>query len=276
MSAVEALLRRERAVVGAGLALLALLAWVYVWQGAGMDMSALDMTRLALFPHLAAGPAAMADMANMENMQIESPAFAWPLVVAMWWVMMIAMMTPSAAPLVLLYGRVLRRAGDAGAASAYAPSAFLVAGYLAVWLAFSVAAAALQHALQPALVSETMFSSTSAVLSATLLLAAGAYQLSPLKGACLRQCRSPVGFLTRRWRPGWRGAFAMGVEHGAWCVGCCALLMALLFVGGVMNLAWIALLAILVAVEKLAPAGPVVGKAAGVALIGWGVATLLV
>src|SRR5690606_40272082 len=121
-----------------------------------------------------------------------------------------------------------------------------------------------------------MMWSQSALLSAGVLVGAGVYQLSPLKHACLRHCRSPVGFLTRHWRPGRLGAMGLGARHGLWCVGCCALLMVLLFVGGVMNLAWIALIALLVLVEKLARSGPTVGRAAGVVLIGWGIATLAV
>jgi predicted metal-binding membrane protein len=224
----------------------------------------------------------------------------------MWWVMMIAMMTPSAAPLVLLYGRVLSHHGlresgrgtafsvasaadatrapaaataglTARGASSYAPSAVLVIGYLLAWLAFSLVAATLQLSLQRAgLVSVSLLSSRSAVLSAAVLLAAGVYQLSPLKHACLRHCRGPVEFLTRHWRPGIRGALSMGARHGAWCVGCCWMLMALLFVGGVMNLAWVALLAVLVLAEKVAPAGPAVGRAVGAVLIVWGIATLVV
>lgn len=267
MSAVERLLRRERRVVAAGLAALTVLAWVYLWRGAGTDMAALDMTTVALFPHLQAEP-----MSGMQAMP-----FAWTNAVAMWWVMMIAMMTPSAAPFILLYGRVLRHA-KAGAPRdrAYAPSIFLAAGYLAVWLGFSVVAAALQSALEPAgLISPMMLWSKSAALSATVLAAAGLYQLSPLKGACLRRCRGPVEFLTRRWRPGRFGAFVMGVEHGAWCVGCCWMLMALLFVGGLMNIAWIAVLTFLVLVEKLTPAGPVVSRISGIVLLGWSAATIV-
>jgi predicted metal-binding membrane protein len=214
----------------------------------------------------------------MYTMDMQPSHFAWTIVVAMWWVMMVAMMLPSAAPLVLLYGRVLRHArADAPPGAVYAPSAFLAAGYLAVWLAFSIVAAALQYVLAPAgLISATTWWSGSAALSAVVLAAAGLYQLSPLKRTCLTHCRGPVEFLTRHWRPGRLGAFAMGVRHGAWCVGCCWMLMTLLFVGGIMNLAWIALLALLVLVEKLAPAGPLVGRIAGVLLLVWAVATMVV
>lgn len=260
---VERILRRERAIIAAGLAAITFLAWFYIWRGAGMGMSALAMTSLSLFPHLQGGMPGEMDS-------------TWPIIVSMWWVMMIAMMTPSAAPLVLLYGRVLRHHAPAGE-SAYVPSLFVVAGYLAVWLVFSVGAAALQEALQPAgLISAMMLWSKSAWLSAAVLAAAGAYQLSPFKQACLTHCRGPVQFLTRHWRPGRGGAFVMGVSHGAYCVGCCWMLMALLFVGGVMNLVWIAVLTLVVLIEKLSPVGETLGKLAGVLLIVWAVATLLV
>jgi predicted metal-binding membrane protein len=267
---MEALLRRERAVVAGGLALLTLLAWSYIWLGAGTGMSAMDMTRLALFPHLHAEP--------MPIMSMETSYFAWTIAVVMWWVMMVAMMLPSAAPLLLLYGRVLRQTrADARPGATDAPTAFLAAGYLAVWLAFSIAAATLQSLLEPVgLLSTTTWWSNSATLSAVTLAAAGLYQLSPLKHACLVQCRGPIAFLVRYWRPGGLGAFVMGVRHGALCVGCCWMLMALLFVGGVMNLAWIALLALLVMVEKVAPAGPLIGKISGVVLLLWAAATALV
>ena len=267
---MEALLGRERTVVAGGLALLTLLAWSYIWLGAGMGMSALDMTRVALFPHRHAGA--------MPIMGMDAPRFSWALAVVMWWVMMVAMMLPSAAPLVLLYGRALRQK-QAGArpGAAYAPSTFLAAGYLTVWLGVSIVAATLQSLLQPVgLLSATTWWSSSATLSAVILAAAGLYQLSPLKHRCLVQCRGPIAFLMQHWRPGRLGAFVMGVRHGTSCVGCCWMLMALLFVGGVMNLVWIALLAILVLVEKIAPAGPLVGRVSGIILLVWAAATALV
>jgi predicted metal-binding membrane protein len=260
---IEAVLRRERAVIAAGLGAVVALAWFYLWQGAGMGMSAIDMTTLSLFPHLQPD-----DMGEMDS--------TWPVVVSMWWVMMIAMMTPSAAPLVLLYGFVLRRHAAAGQ-NAYLPSLLLLAGYLVVWLAFAVVAATLQKLLQPAgLLSEMMLWSKSAALSAAVLAAAGLYQLSDFKHICLTQCRSPVRFLTEHWRPGRFGSFVLGARHGAYCVGCCWMLMALLFVGGVMNLIWIAVLTLLVLVEKLTPAGEIIGKVSGGLLIVWAAATLLV
>ncbi|HEX2492425.1 MAG TPA: DUF2182 domain-containing protein [Steroidobacter sp.] len=265
MSAIERLLKRERAYVGVALALLVFLAWTYIWRGAGMGMSALQMTSLTLFPHARAEP-----MAGMPP-----PALTWISVIAMWWVMMIAMMTPSVAPLVLLYGRVLRHAAKMPLAQAFAPPMFLAAGYLSVWLAFSIVAAALQYALRRLdLISGMTLWSKSATLSACVLIAAGVYQLSPLKSVCVKHCRGPVEFLTRRWRAGRVGAFVMGAEHGVWCLGCCWVLMLLLFVVGVMNLVWIALLGLFVLAEKAAPRGLIVSRAGGAVLIAWGLATL--
>lgn len=263
MIGIDRLLRHERAVLVAGLAAIVAVAWAYIWEGAGMGMAALDMTTLSMFPHLQ--PEVMGSMDA-----------TWPIVIVMWWVMMIAMMTPSATPLVLLYGLVLKHHAGPGK-SAYAPSLLLLAGYLAVWLAFSIAAAALEKALEPAgLISGMMLWSRSAWLSASVLAAAGLYQFSPLKQACLTQCRTPARFLTEHWRPGLMGSFMLGVRHGAFCVGCCWMLMALLFVGGVMNLIWIAALTAAVLVEKLLPAGAGLGKASGAFLMAWAVATLLV
>jgi len=269
VSAAERVLLHERLVVGTGLAALTVLAWAYIWSGAGTGMPAPEMTTLALFPHLRPD--------SMPGMMDSSP-FGWIAGVGMWWVMMIAMMTPGAAPLVLLYGRVVRHhGGEAPSPAVFASSIYLTAGYLAAWLAFSLAAAALQRVLQPAgLTSATMLWSKSAALSAGVLAAAGLYQLSPLKSACLRRCRGPVAFLTRYWRPGRLGALVIGLRHGAWCVGCCWMLMALLFVGGVMNLVWIAALGVLVLVEKLTPAGPRVSKASGMVLLAWAAATVAV
>jgi predicted metal-binding membrane protein len=154
---------------------------------------------------------------------------------------------------------------------------FLLAGYLTAWLAFSICAASLQKLLQPTgLISEMMLWSRSAPLSAIVLASAGLYQFSPLKRACLAQCRSPVNFLTAYWRPGVAGSFLLGMRHGIYCVGCCWLLMALLFVGGIMNLIWIAALALIVFVEKILPGGERVGRVLGVVLIVWAGVTLLV
>jgi predicted metal-binding membrane protein len=233
------ILRHERLIVAAGIALLVALSWAFLARGAGMG-----------------------DPMDMPGMQPPLGAL-----LLMWWLMMVAMMLPSAAPAVLLYGRVRAVRGNE---AAVAHSWIFLSGYLAVWLLFSAAAA----------VAQSLLASPSPAigdpgLASILLIVAGVYQLSPVKGACLRQCRSPAQFISRHWRPGTRGAVRLGVLHGAYCVGCCWLLMALLFVGGVMNFLWIAALSLLVGVEKLVPRGEWLGRAAGVGLMAWGAARLL-
>jgi predicted metal-binding membrane protein len=189
----------------------------------------------------------------------------WLIMAVMWWVMMIAMMVPSATPVILLYARVFRhnqRGEDAGAA--LAPTSVFLLGYLLAWLFFSVGATGLQWALEKlGLVHGMMMWSNSRLLSALFLLAAGAYQLSPLKYVCLNHCRSPVAWLTAHWRAGRGGALRMGLSHGLYCVGCCWFLMLLLFVGGIMNLVWIAGLAIFVLLEKQLPRGIWVARVSG-------------
>jgi predicted metal-binding membrane protein len=172
---------------------------------------------------------------------------------AMWAVMMAGMMLPSAAPLLLLYGVAARRQGLGAAASRQIYA--LAAGYIAVWALFSVVVTATQRILSMFLILSPMMTLASPAIGAALLLAAGIYQLTPLKHACLRNCQSPMSFLMHRWRAGAAGAFRMGIDHGANCLGCCWALMLLLFAGGVMNLAVIAALTAFVAFEKLAPLG---------------------
>jgi predicted metal-binding membrane protein len=274
-SLTERVLRRDRWVVAGGLAVLTLLAWAYILAGAGMGMPAWHMISVSLFPHrLAEMP--MGGMATMGNGMWS--AAHWLLVMAMWWVMMIAMMTPSAAPVILLYGRATRHAqAGGGLKHGMVPTAVFAAGYLVTWLAFSIAATLLMWALEVVgVVSPVSMGSRAAWLSASVLIAAGLYQFSPLKHACLRACRGPAEFLTGHWRPGAFGALRMGLEHGAFCVGCCWVLMLLLFVGGIMNPVWIAILSLLVVVEKIALLGPHFAYLVGAILIVWGVATLLV
>jgi predicted metal-binding membrane protein len=186
---------------------------------------------------------------------------------AMWAVMMTAMMLPSASPLVLLYGAAARRSAEQTAGSRiYA----LAAGYLVAWTLFSLGATALQRALAALLLLSPMMEVTTSRAGAALLLLAGLYQLTPIKHACLRTCQSPLGFLMSRWRGGRSGAFRMGLDHGAYCVGCCWALMLLLFAGGVMNLAVIAALTAFVAFEKLAPVGLHSARISGVLLMAGG------
>jgi predicted metal-binding membrane protein len=275
----EHLLKRDRTITVAGLIVLCVMAWLYLVMGAGLGMSAWQMTTLALFPHLQPQDV----MQGMAGMPVDTApsdwGFAtWALMIGMWWIMMIAMMTPSAAPTILLYARVHRAAlakGQLG--SEVAPIGAFAAGYLSAWLGFAVAAAALHFALERAgLLSTMMMGSRSRWLSGGVLIAAGLYQLSPVKNVCLAQCRAPASFLAGHWRAHASGALRLGAQHGAYCVGCCWMLMALLFVGGVMNLIWIAALTTMVLIEKVLPGGQWIGRSAGVALGGWGVATLLV
>jgi predicted metal-binding membrane protein len=258
----EKLVRKDKAIIIGSLFVVMLISWAYLLTGAGTGMSALAMTT-GHFPPATAMP-------NMVSGW--QPAY-WALMLMMWWVMMIAMMIPSAAPMVLLYARVLRHAQKkANASASTIDTAYFVLGYLGAWLLFSILAVSLQWLLEQNGVLHTMMMwSTDKVFSAALLFAAGLYQLSPLKQSCLRHCRSPADFLSRHWRDGRTGAMRMGLDHGWYCVGCCWLLMALLFAGGVMNLVWIAGLAIIVLLEKLLPRGELFARAAGLLLVGSGI-----
>ena len=248
----------------AALSAVVLLAVLYTVFGVGMNMSALEMTAgSAAKPGMASGSMA-SGMAAMAMPAAWSPGYA-VLVFFMWWIMMIAMMVPSAAPTVLLYAALTRKSAQATGAPRL-PFVFL-SGYLVVWAGFSLLATAAQWLLElNGYVSPMMMVLVSNTLAGIVLLAAGLYQFTPLKDACLNHCRSPLAFLIGSHRPGAGGAFRMGLEHGAFCLGCCWFLMALLFVGGIMNLYWIAGLAVYVAVEKLTPSGRTVGRIAGAAM----------
>jgi len=260
---VLAALRHDRWLFIGGLALIQLAAVAYTVAGIGMEMSAIDMTRMARPPG--------------QPMEMGTgPVWTLPyamLIFLMWWIMMIAMMVPSAAPTILLHHSLTR--GPDGSGNARDTWTF-VAGYLAVWAGFSLLAAGLQRALQPlGLIAPGMMSLRGGVLAGSVLILAGLYQFTPLKHACLRQCEAPAAFLSRYWQPGTRGAWKMGLRHGTFCLGCCWALMALLFVGGVMNLYWIAGLALLVAVEKFALFGRATAAVTGAALILSGVAVFV-
>jgi predicted metal-binding membrane protein len=247
---VERLLRRDRAVAAIGLFAATALAWVSLFR-----------LRSGMRPMGGGGMA-------MPGMQTWSPLEP-VLLFLMWATMMVAMMLPSAAPTILLVASVLRRRREH--ASPAAPVAVFVAGYLLVWTGFSGAAALAQWGLHQAALLSPAMASTSPVLGGILLLVAGVYQWLPVKAACLGRCRSPLGFLGSEWREGSGGALLMGVRHGLSCLGCCWALMTLLFVAGVMNLLWVAAIAALVLVERLVPAGPWLGRVAGLVLAGWGV-----
>jgi predicted metal-binding membrane protein len=194
-----------------------------------------------------------------------SEVHAW-LTFMMWAVMMVAMMTPSASPMILTYARI---ASGRGGHLLWKTSMF-AAGYLFLWTVFSAAATMLQTALLHAAIITNALVATP-IAGGVILIAAGAYQLSPLKNACLGHCRSPISFFMTRWRDGALGAFWIGVAHGWFCVGCCWLLMALLFVVGVMNLAWVAAISAFVLLEKATRYGGTIANATGIALIIWGI-----
>jgi predicted metal-binding membrane protein len=186
----------------------------------------------------------------------------------MWWVMMAGMMLPSALPMTLTVATVNRRRRELG--TPYVPTAVFVAGYLLAWGAFSLAATGAQWTLEQAALMSPGMSLSSPLAGGLLFIAAGLYQLTPLKHACLRRCRSPLAFVLEHWHDGTAGALRMGAVHGAYCLGCCALLMALLFVGGVMNLLWAAAIAAWVLLEKVLPRGEALARIAGVAAIACG------
>jgi predicted metal-binding membrane protein len=196
-----------------------------------------------------------------------SPVQIIPLFL-MWTEMMVAMMIPSAAPMILMFASVnrKRRADE----RPFVPTGIFLLGYLAAWTGFSALAAVTQWALHSRALLSPMMASTSPILGGTLLCAAGVFQWTPLKNACLTHCRSPLSFLMTDWREGKSGAFAMGLKHGAYCTGCCWFLMALLFVAGVMNMWWVAIISVLVLLEKAAPKGLWLGRIAGAFLVVWG------
>jgi len=282
---LETILRRDRVVLLGGLGVVVLASWAYVLAGAGMGMSAWEMSSLDLalgrtkpMP-MGEGAGSMSCGQMSGAMGDAMSALATPaqwdlryagIMVSMWWVMMIAMMVPSAAPMILLYAAVARRQREKGS-DVLLPTGVFAWGYVAVWGFFSVIAAALQWGFEAAgILSPMMMNSTSLLFAAGILVAAGLYQLTPAKQACLKHCRGPIPFLMGHWRPGRWGAFWMGAEHGAYCLGCCWALMALLFFGGVMNLYWIAGLAVIVLLEKTIPAGDTLGKVTGGLLVLWG------
>jgi predicted metal-binding membrane protein len=251
---LEALLRRDRWLVGTALAVVIALCWAWIVPMA-IDMygdmsgsSAWMMTDRWDFTHLV-------------------------LLFAMWAVMMAGMMLPSAAPALLIYAAVVRQSPDGTRAAAHAYA--FGGGYLLVWTVFSLAATVLQRELAQLLLLSPMMETSDRRLGGALLIVAGLFQFTPFKRACLQYCRSPAEFLTRHWRPGIAGGFRLGWLHGLYCLGCCWALMLLLFVGGVMNLWWIAGLTVFVLLEKVAPLGERGGRLSGLPLMALGLWFLL-
>jgi predicted metal-binding membrane protein len=240
------LLRRDRLMVLLALGGVTVIAWAYLLSvRQDMMMPAMD---------------AMPDMAM---------PFQAPWVFAMWWVMMLGMMLPSAAPMVLIFATVQQRRRERE--QPYVPTALFVAGYLIVWGGFSLAATAAQWGLQQNALLSPMMALASPWLGGILFVLAGVYQFTPLKHACLSHCRSPLAFVLNHWRDGWGGALHMGASHGLYCLGCCWVLMALLFAVGVMNLLWVAAIAVFVFAEKLLPGGEWVGRIGGGVMAAFGV-----
>ena len=249
-SAIERIVRHDRAILIATLVCVTLACWAWIvpmardMYGAMTGPSAWMMTTTWDAAHLL-------------------------LLFAMWIVMMAGMMLPSATPTLLVYAAASRRRADgrAGTWHVYA----MAAGYVLVWIGFSLCAAVLQRALSALLLLSPMMKVTSAVMSGGLLITAGIYQFTPLKKTCLASCSAPITFLMRRWREGGSGAFRLGVEHGLLCVGCCWPLMLLLFAGGVMNLMVIGAVTAVVLMEKIASFGPRTVRLTGILLIVLGV-----
>ncbi len=257
LPAFEKVLKRDRYIVIGGLSVVGVASWLYILTGTGMDTG---------------------EMSTISGGAMTTVITAWTsayfaLMLVMWWVMMVAMMLPSTTSMVLVFAAINRKNREQD--RAYVPTGFFAVGYIVAWGAFSLVAVVLQWGLERLALLSPMMQTTSVYLGAALLIGAGFYQLTPLKQACLRHCRSPIDFMAHHWRTGSSGAFRMGLEHGLFCLGCCWVLMFLLFYGGVMNLLWIGGLAFYVLLEKVAPAGSHLGRYTGALLIIWGVWVLV-
>lgn len=256
---MEAVLKRDRLIVLAVLTATTLVAWGYMVR----EAHAMTMT----------GACCCAGMQmSGPDMQPWATATLFPLFL-MWGEMMVAMMLPSATPMILTFAKIQR--GRREREQPFVATGIFVFGYLVVWTGFSAVAAVLQWALHAKALLSPMMVSTSPLLGGGLLIAAGVFQWTPVKNACLAGCCSPMNFLMTGWREGRAGAFVMGLRHGLHCMGCCWFLMLLLFVAGVMNIWWIALITILVLLEKIVKRGLLVGKIAGVIFAAWGIWMML-
>jgi len=269
---IEYLLLQDRLITGTAVGLLFLIAMIYTILGVGMPMSAVQMTTMSAVQGMAGTSEGQA-MHSMQTNGLMMPAM-WTatyagLVFLMWWIMMIAMMLPSVASTVLLYTTLIRRGNQA--VNAPKLTFFFLTGYLVVWGLFSLLATLVQWFLElRGFVSPIDMALTSNIMGATVLIIVGIYQFTPWKQSCLERCRSPLQFLTERRRDGPDGALLMGIEHGAFCVGCCWCLMALLLVVGVMNLYWIAGLMLFVLIEKLMRFGDKISRLTGILMAGVG------
>jgi predicted metal-binding membrane protein len=276
-TALEGILRRDRIVVAIALTIVALLAWAYLLhlgaqlgmtpgdtseEMSGMDMPGMDMSGMNIGDAIAPNLRAWA-----------LPDFAF--IFTMWAVMMVGMMTPSVAPMVLLYALVGRKARTGG--KPFASTGWFFAGYVLVWILFSILATICQWLLASMALLNPMMATGSSTVGGLVLIFAGLYQWTPLKEACLRQCQVPIAFLSSHggFRSDPFGALRLGIDHGTYCLGCCWALMALLFVGGVMNIAWIGGIAFLILLEKTVPAGRLVPRISGIILVAAGIWLLM-
>lgn len=252
---VESLIKKDRLFVYAGLVIIAALAWAYMFY-LDNQMKNMDMSMAHLMP-------------SMKMWDFKKFA----LMFVMWIVMMVAMMLPSATPAALIFAKVHRKRRSEG--KPFVPLGVFLVGYFTIWAVFSLAATTAQWLLHEATLLSPMMVSTSPFLGGTILLAAGLFQFTPLKYACLNQCRNPLNFLSAEWREGNYGAYIMGMKHGYFCVGCCWMLMALLFVAGIMNLLWVAMIALFVLIEKVLPYPIWSSRVGGILLILFGLWMLL-
>lgn len=246
-SSVEVLVRRDRVVASGGAALLVALSWLTLARG---PWAAHVSQGILTANHIPFGPSTLA------------------LAALMWLLMMVAMMVPAVMPWILLFASVSRGRSTASSQVPTATALFVM-GYLTVWGGFAAAAAPAQLLLQRAGMLGTRLDAQP-FLAALMLIGAGVYQLAPIKAACLRHCRSPLSFLLTRWRDGPMAAFELGYRHGIYCLGCCWALMMLAFALGVMNLFWMAVLTLVVCLEKLAPGGRFLSWMFGIAFVTWG------
>ena len=271
-TAVESLIRRDKVITTIAIAILVGTTFVYTVLGVGMNMSAIQMT-----PGLGQSQMSMPNMSAMKNMAATPAVWTFNysvLMFFMWWTMMIAMMLPSASPMILLYTALIRRTKKAKSIIRQVTS--FICGYLLAWAAFSLFAAALQSQLELRdWMSPMMMEATNIYLAAGILIAAGVYQLTPLKTVCLEKCRQPASFLANYKNTWVNSPLRIGLVHGFYCVGCCWFLMGLLFFGGIMNLYWIVGLIIFVAIEKLHEKGIIFGKILGGGAIVSGIAFLI-
>ena len=271
-TAVESFIQRDKVITIIAIAILVGATFTYTVLGVGMNMSAIQMT-----PGLGQSQMSMPNISAMRNMAATPAVWSFNysvLMFFMWWTMMIAMMLPSASPMILLYTALIRRTKKTKSIIRQVTS--FICGYLLAWAAFSLFAAALQSQLELRdWMSPMMMEATNIYLAAGILIAAGVYQLTPLKTVCLEKCRQPASFLANYKNTWVNSPLRIGLVHGFYCVGCCWFLMGLLFFGGIMNLYWIVGLIIFVAIEKLHEKGIIFGKILGGGAIVSGIAFLI-